>query len=133
MLKYGRTFDPVCNAAMESFSVAFDHTRRNGLLDDLLLFDITDETALVDEYADWLGFDLNLSETSETSGLNAGRDLGVAAAVLYNALVKNAKRRGHKSVSRLCLNVNAIVDGGMELDRKGKGWIAFRLLFESRP
>ena len=53
MLKYGRTFDPVCNAAMESF--------------------------------------------------------------------------------RLCLNVNAIVDGGMELDRKGKGWIAFRLLFESRP
>ena len=130
MLKYGRTFDPVCNAAMESFSVAFDHTRRNGLLDDLLLFDITDKTAVV-EYADWLGFDLYLSETS---GLNAGHDLGVAAAVLYNALVKNAKRRGHKSVSRLCLNVNAIVDsGGMELDREGKGWIAFRLLFESRP
>ena len=128
MLKYGRTFDPVCNAAMESFSVAFDHTRRNDLLDGLLLFDITDKT--FSEYADWLGFDLNLSETS---GLNAGRDLGVAAAVLYNALVKNAKRRGHKSVSRLCLNVNAIVDGGMELDRKGKGWIAFRLLFESRP
>jgi hypothetical protein len=130
MLKYGRTFNPVCDAAMESFSVAFDHTRQNGLLDDLLLFDITDKTALV-EYADWLGFDLNLSETS---GLNAGHDLGVAAAVLYNALVKNAKRRGHKSVSRLCLNVNAIVnDGGMALDREGKGWIAFRLLFESRP
>ena len=128
MPRYGNTFDPVCNAAMESFSVAFDYTRRNDLLDGLLLFDITDKTAL--EYADWLGFDLNLSETS---GLNAGHDLGVAAAVLYNALVKNAKRRGHKSVSRLCLNVNAIVDGGMELDRKGKGWIAFRLLFESRP
>ena len=128
MPRYGNTFDPVCNAAMESFSVAFDHTRRNDLLDGLLLFDITDKTAL--EYADWLGFDLNLLETS---GLTAGHDLGVAAAVLYNALVKNAKRRGHKSVSRLCLNVNAIVDGGMELDRKGKGWIAFRLLFESRP
>ena len=129
MIKYGRTFDPVCNAAMESFRVAFDHTRRNGLLDDLLLFDITDKTVVV-EYADWRGFDLNLSETS---GLNAGHDLGVAAAVLYNALVRNAKRRGHKSVSRVCLNVNAIVDGGMELDREGKGWIAFRLLFESRP
>ena len=129
MPRYGNTFDPVRNAVMESFSVAFDHTRQNDLLDGLLLFEIiTDKT--VSEYADWLGFDLNLSETS---GLNAGHDLGVAAAVLYNALVKNAKRRGHKSVSRVCLNVNAIVDGGMELDREGKGWVAFRLRFESRP
>ena len=74
MPRYGNTFDPVRNAVMESFSVAFDHTRQNDLLDGLLLFEIiTDKT--VSEYADWLGFDLNLSETS---GLNAGHDLGVA-------------------------------------------------------
>src|SRR5271155_259604 len=128
-------YDPVCIAAVQEFEHAFNKTRKDDLLDGLTVFEIdTDKPHLQGEYADWLGFDIGKTPNPNTLiAQMKGRDLGIAAAVLYNTLVKNARLRlNHTHVSAVCMKVNAILDnGGMELDREGKGWIAFRLLFRS--
>ena len=127
-------YDPVCIAAVKEFEDAFNKTLRP-LRDGITTFEITqDKVSLLGEYADWLGFDIGTKNPNPLIAQMKGRDLGIAAAVLYNTLVTNAVMRNHKAVSSVCMKVNCILDnGGMELDRKGKGWIAFRLLFESRP
>jgi len=123
-------YDPVCIAAVKSFEDAFNKTLRP-LTGVTFEIDTRDKASLLGEYADWLPFDINMSPEQSTS---AGYNLGIAAAVLYNTLVKNAAmRKNHKAVSSVCMKVNAIIDyGGMELDQEGKGWISFRLLFASR-
>jgi hypothetical protein len=127
-------YDPVCIAAVKEFEDAFNKTLRpfTGVTFEI---DTQDKVSLLGEYADWLGFDIGTETPNPLIAQMKGRDLGIAAAVLYNTLVKNAvMRKNHKAVSSVCMKVNAILDnGGMELDREGKGWIAFRLLFESRP
>ena len=127
-------FDPVCIAAVKEFEDAFNKTLRpfTGVTFEI---DTQDKVSLLGEYADWLGFDIGTETPNPLIAQMKGRDLGIAAAVLYNTLVKNAvMRKNHKAVSSVCMKVNAILDnGGMELDREGKGWISFRLLFESRP
>ena len=130
-------YDPVCIAAVKEFEDAFNKTLRP-LRDGITTFEITqDKVSLLGEYADWLGFDIDIKNPNPNPLIAQmkGRDLGIAAAVLYNTLVKNAvMRKNHKAVSSVCMKVNVILDnGGMELDREGKGWISFRLLFESRP
>ena len=128
-------YDPVCIAAVKEFEDAFNKTLRP-LRDGITTFEITqDNVSLLGEYADWLGFDIGTETPNPLIAQMKGRDLGIAAAVLYNTLVKNAvMRKNHKAVSSVCMKVNVILDnGGMELDREGKGWISFRLLFESRP
>ena len=127
-------FDPVCIAAVKEFEDAFNKTLRpfTGVTFEI---DTQDKVSLLGEYADWLGFDIGTETPNPLIAQMKGRDLGIAAAVLYNTLVKNAvMRKNHKAVSSVCMKVNCILDnGGMELDREGKGWISFRLLFESRP
>ena len=127
-------YDPVCIAAVKEFEDAFNNTLRpfTGVTFEI---DTQDKVSLLGEYADWLGFDIGTETPNPLIAQMKGRDLGIAAAVLYNTLVKNAvMRKNHKAVSSVCMKVNAILDnGGMELDREGKGWISFRLLFESRP
>ena len=127
-------YDPVCIAAVKEFEDAFNKTLRpfTGVTFEI---DTQDKVSLLGEYADWLGFDIGTETPNPLIAQMKGRDLGIAAAVLYNTLVKNAvMRKNHKAVSSVCMKVNAILDnGGMELDRGGKGWISFRLLFESRP
>ena len=127
-------FDPVCIAAVKEFEDAFNKTLRpfTGVTFEI---DTQDKVSLLGEYADWIGFDIGTETPNPLIAQMKGRDLGIAAAVLYNTLVKNAvMRKNHKAVSSVCMKVNAILDnGGMELDREGKGWISFRLLFESRP
>jgi hypothetical protein len=127
-------FDPVCIAAVKEFEDAFNKTLRpfTGVTFEI---DTQDKVSLLGEYADWLGFDIGTETPNPLIAQMKGRDLGIAAAVLYNTLVKNAvMRKNHKAVSSVCMKVNAILDsGGMELDQAGKGWISFRLLFESRP
>ena len=128
-------YDPVCIAAVKEFEDAFNKTLRP-LRGGITTFEITqDKVSLLGEYADWLGFDIGTKNPNPLIAQMKGRDLGIAAAVLYNTLVKNAvMRKNHKAVSSVCMKVNAILEnGGMELDREGKGWISFRLLFESRP
>ena len=125
------TYDPVCLKAIEAFETAFNRHLRQELTERLNLFDIDPkELSLEGEFADWLGFDINKDANSP---IIAGQTLGASAAILYNSHVKNAyQRRGHKSIGRPCLKVNAILDnGGMEFDREGKGWISFRMLFAS--
>jgi hypothetical protein len=128
-------YDPVCIAAVKEFEDAFNRTLRP-LRGGITTFEIDtrDKAGLLGEYADWLGFDIGINNSNPLIAQMKGRDLGIAAAVLYNTLVKNAEmRKNHKSVSSVCMKVNAILDnGGMELDQKGKGWISFRLLFASR-
>ena len=127
-------FDPVCIAAVKEFEDAFNKTLRpfTGVTFEI---DTQDKVSLLGEYADWLGFDIGTETPNPLIAQMKGRDLGIAAAVLYNTLVKNAvMRKNHKAVSSVCMKVNCILDNcGMELDRDGKGWISFRLLFESRP
>ena len=127
-------FDPVCIAAVKEFEDAFNKTLRpfTGVTFEI---DTQDKVSLLGEYADWLGFDIGTETPNPLIAQMKGRDLGIAAAVLYNTLVKNAVMlKNHKAVSSVCMKVNCILDnGGMELDREGKGWISFRLLFESRP
>ena len=129
-------YDPVCIAAVKEFEDAFNKTLRpfTGVTFEI---DTQDKVSLLGEYADWLGFDIDIKNPNPNPLIAQmkGRDLGIAAAVLYNTLVKNAvMRKNHKAVSSVCMKVNVILDnGGMELDREGKGWISFRLLFESRP
>ena len=127
-------FDPVCIAAVIEFEDAFNKTLRpfTGVTYEI---DPQDKVSLLGEYADWLGFDIDTETPNPLIAQMKGRDLGIAAAVLYNTLVKNAvMRKNHKAVSSVCMKVNCILDnGGMELDQAGKGWISFRLLFESRP
>ena len=127
-------FDPACIAAVKEFEDAFNKTLRpfTGVTFEI---DTQDKVSLLGEYADWLGFDIGTETPNPLIAQMKGRDLGIAAAVLYNTLVKNAvMRKNHKAVSSVCMKVNCILDnGGMELDRDGKGWISFRLLFESRP
>ena len=127
-------FDPVCIAAVKEFEDAFNNTLRpfTGVTFEI---DTQDKVSLLGEYADWLGFDIGTETPNPLIAQMKGRDLGIAAAVLYNTLVKNAvMRKNHKAVSSVCMKVNCILDnGGMELDQAGKGWISFRLLFESRP
>ena len=127
-------FDPVCIAAVKEFEDAFNKTLRpfTGVTFEI---DTQDKVSLLGEYADWLGFDIGTETPNPLIAQMKGRDLGIAAAVLYNTLVKNAvMRKNHKAVSSVCMKVNAILDnGGMDLDQEGKGWISFRLLFESRP
>ena len=127
-------FDPVCIAAVKEFEDAFNKTLRpfTGVTFEI---DTQDKVSLLGEYADWLGFDIGTKNPNPLIAQMKGRDLGIAAAVLYNTLVKNAVMlKNHKAVSSVCMKVNCILDnGGMELDREGKGWISFRLLFESRP
>jgi hypothetical protein len=127
-------YDPVCLAAVKEFEDAFNKTLRP-VSSAMFEIDTQDKTALLGEYADWLGFDIGTENPNPLIAQMKGRDLGIAAAVLYNALVKNAvMRKNHKAVSSVCMKVNAILDnGGMEFDREGKGWISFRLLFASRP
>lgn len=128
-------YDPVCIAAVKEFEDAFNKTLRP-LRDGITTFEITqDKVSLLGEYADWIGFDIGTENPNPLIAQMKGRDLGIAAAVLYNTLVKNAvMQKNHKAVSSVCMKVNAILDnGGVELDREGKGWISFRLLFESRP
>ena len=127
-------FDPVCIAAVKEFEDAFNKTLRpfTGVTFEI---DTQDKVSLLGEYADWIGFDIGTETPNPLIAQMKGRDLGIAAAVLYNTLVKNAvMRKNHKAVSSVCMKVNCILDnGGMELDQAGKGWISFRLLFESRP
>jgi len=127
-------FDSVCIAAVKEFEDAFNKTLRpfTGVTFEI---DTQDKVSLLGEYADWLDFDIGTETPNPLIAQMKGRDLGIAAAVLYNTLVKNAvMRKNHKAVSSVCMKVNAILDnGGMDLDREGKGWISFRLLFESRP
>jgi hypothetical protein len=125
-------YDPICIAAVKAFEDSFNKTLRP-LRDGITTFEIDtqDKAGLLGEYADWLPLNINVSIEQPVS---AGYNLGVASAVLYNALVRNAElRKNHKAVSSICMKVNAILDnGGMELDREGTGWISFRLLFASR-
>jgi hypothetical protein len=127
--------DPVCIAAVKEFEDAFNRTLRP-LRGGITTFEIDtrDKAGLLGEYADWLGFDIGTKNPNPLIAQMKGRDLGIAAAVLYNTLVKNAEmRKNHKAVSSVCMKVNAILDnGGMDFDREGKGWISFRLLFASR-
>ena len=127
-------YDPVCIAAVKEFEDAFNKTLRP-LTCVTFEIDTQDKVSLLGEYADWLGFDIGTETPNPLIAQMKGRDLGIAAAVLYNTLVKNAvMRKNHKAVSSVCMKVNCILDnGGMELDQAGKGWISFRLLFESRP
>jgi|HubBroStandDraft_1064217.scaffolds.fasta_scaffold164023_2 hypothetical protein len=123
-------YDPVCIAAVKAFEDSFNKTLRP-VSSVTFEIDTQDKAALLGEYADWLDFDINMSPEQPES---AGHDLGIAAAVLYNTLVKNAAmRKNHRGVASVCMKVNAIVYCGMELDQGGKGWISFRLLFASRP
>ena len=127
-------YDPVCIAAVKEFEDAFNKTLRP-LTCVTFEIDTQDKVSLLGEYADWLGFDIDIKNPNPNPLIAQmkGRDLGIAAAVLYNTLVKNAvMRKNHKAVSSVCMKVNVILDnGGMELDREGKGWISFRLLFGS--
>jgi hypothetical protein len=130
-------YDPVCIAAVKEFEDAFNKTLRP-LRGGITTFEIDtrDKACLLGEYADWFPFDIGKNENpNPLIAQMKGRDLGIAAAVLYNTLVKNARLRlNHTQVSSVCMKVNAILDnGGMEFDREGKGWISFRLLFASRP
>jgi hypothetical protein len=128
-------YNPVCIAAVKEFEAAFNKTLRP--LQGLTTFEIDtqNEVSLLGEYADWLGFDIGAESPNPLIAQMKARDLGIAAAILYNTLVKNARLRlNHTQVSSVCMKVNAILDnGGMEFDREGKGWISFRLLFASRP
>jgi hypothetical protein len=133
VLNSGSNVSPACQTALVSFERAFNQTIRPEYTKDLSLFDIdtTEGTSpfLNGEYADYLNFDTAIPMSMVT----AGHDLGVAAAVLYNVLVRNSSlRKGHRAVSRVTMTVNSVVhDGGMEYNREGKGWIAFRMLYGS--
>jgi hypothetical protein len=128
------TYDPVCVKAIEAFEAAFNAHLRKELTKGAALFDIDLNKGtfpyLEGEFAEHICFDIN---ESSASPVEAGKNLGIAAALLYNAHVKNATmRRGHQNISQVCMKVNAIVDnGGMDYTQEGKGWIAFRLFFAS--
>jgi len=127
-------YDPVCIASVKAFEDAFNKTLRP--LTDVITFEINtqDKTALLGEYGDWLSFDIGAENPNPLIAQMKGRDLGISAAVLYNALVKNARLKlNHTHVSSVWMKVIAFLDrGGMDFDREGKGWISFRLLFASR-
>ena len=91
-------FDPVCIAAVKEFEDAFNKTLRP-LRGGITTFEITqDKVSLLGEYADWLGFDIGTKNPNPLIAQMKGRDLGIAAAVLYNTLVKNAvMRKNHKA------------------------------------
>jgi hypothetical protein len=133
----GSNVSPACQTALVSFERAFNQTIRPEYTKDLSLFDIdtTEGTFpfLNAKFADYLNFDTAIPMSMVT----AGHDLGVAAAVLYNVLVKNSSlRKGHRAVSRVTMKVNAVVyDGGTcacTTNQAGHGWISFRMLYASR-
>lgn len=87
--------------------------------------------APVYEYEDWVEFDVKSGDT-----IQKARDLGFSAAVCYNSVASNAIRTlGHRHVTDLTLDNlkfrSVVQDGGMEYDREGKGWHAFRFYFAS--
>ena len=129
------TFDPVSIKAIDAFNEAFtsivhDKDKAFRFL-RLIKYDIEAPSPNLANYGEYLPLHKDMTDEEIRQ---VGSTLGAGAAILYNACVKDSYMRlKHRHVSSINnLKVNSIIsDGGIEIDREGKGWISFRLLYSS--
>ena len=129
------TYDPVSIKAIDAFNEAFtrnvqDKDKAFRFL-GLIKYDIEAPAQGIANYAEYLPLHRDMTDEEVRQ---VGSILGASAAILYNACVKDSYMRlKHRHVSSINnLKVNSMIaDGGMEFDREGEGWIAFRLLYSS--